>query len=152
MECSPHYAGPWRQACLVVLLLFLGVGIAQARDRESAPQPTVRIPVEPLGYRPPGRLYLLARYSTTSLDFIDSTHLLLTFRQPRLLVRHEGSDGLDQVIQALVLELPRMKVEARSAMQLGVWAFLRCRGLGAGVRGAGCGNAVARPALQDFRE
>jgi hypothetical protein len=113
VECSPHYAGPWRQACLVVLLLFLGVGMAQARDRESAPQPTVRIPVEPLGYRPPGRLYLLARYSTTSLDFIDSTHLLLTFRQPRLLVRHEGSDGLDQVIQALVLELPTGKVVAQ---------------------------------------
>src|SRR5262249_34326913 len=86
--------------------------MAKAKDRPSGPQPTVRIPVEPLGYRPPGKLYLLARYSSSSLDFIDSTHLLLTFRQPRLLLRQEGSVGLDQVIQAIVLELPTGKVVA----------------------------------------
>ena len=112
MQCRAQFAARWRPACLAVLLLCLGSGLAKARDRHSGPQPTVRIPVEPLGYRPPGRLYLLARYSSSSLDFIDSTHLLLTFRQPRLLVRQEGSDGLDQVIQADVLELPSGKVVA----------------------------------------
>jgi hypothetical protein len=86
--------------------------MAHARDRENGPQPTVRIPVEPLGYRPPGRLYLLARHSSSSLDFLDSTHLLLTFHQPRLLFRREGSSGLDQVIHAAVLELPTGKVVA----------------------------------------
>jgi hypothetical protein len=85
--------------------------MARARDRENGPQPTVRIPVEPLGYRPPGKLYLLARYSSSSLDFLDSAHLLLTFRQPKLL-RREGSRGLDQVIHAAVLELPTGKVVA----------------------------------------
>jgi hypothetical protein len=112
VQCRAHYAGPWRQACLVVLLLFLGVEMVQAHDRESGPQPAVRIPVEPLGYRAPGRLYLLARYSSTSLDFLDPTHLLLTFRQPRLLSRREGSSGLDQLIKADVLELPTGKVVA----------------------------------------
>ncbi len=87
-------------------------GAAQARDHESGPQPALSIPVEPLGYRPPGKLYLLARYSSSSLDFLDSTHLLLTFREPRLLLREQGSDGLDQVIQADVLELPTGKVVA----------------------------------------
>jgi hypothetical protein len=112
VQCRAQFAARWRPACLAVLLLCLGSGLAKARDRQNGPQPTVRIPVEPLGYRPPGRLYLLARYSSSSLDFIDSTHLLLTFRQPRLLVRQEGSDGLDQVIQADVLELPSGKVVA----------------------------------------
>jgi hypothetical protein len=69
--------------------------------------------VDSLGYRPPGKLYLLARYSSSSLDFLDSTHLLLTFRKPRLLLREEGSGGLDQVIEADVLELPSGKVIAQ---------------------------------------
>ncbi|HEY3989466.1 MAG TPA: hypothetical protein VGM02_09230 [Acidobacteriaceae bacterium] len=102
----------WRQACLVALLLCLVGGTAVAREHESGPQPAVRIPVEPLGYRPPGKLYLLARYSSSSLDFLDPNHLLLTFRRPRLLLRQQGSDGLDQVIQADVLELPSGKVVA----------------------------------------
>jgi hypothetical protein len=68
--------------------------------------------VEPLGYRPPGKLYLLARYSSSSLDFLDSTHVLLTFRKPRLLSRQEATSGLDQVIEADVLELPSGKVVA----------------------------------------
>ena len=72
----------------------------------------MRIPVQSLGYRPPGKLYLLARYSSSSLDFLDSTHLLLTFRRPRLMLREQDSDGLDQVIQADVLELPTGKVVA----------------------------------------
>jgi hypothetical protein len=81
-------------------------------DQRSGLQPTLRIPAEPLGYRPPGRLYLLARYNSSSLDFLDPTHLLLTFRAPRLLVRREGSDGMDQVVHADVVELPTGKVVA----------------------------------------
>jgi hypothetical protein len=108
-----QFAARWREACLVALLLCLGMGMARAKDRQNnGPQPVARIPVEPLGYRPPGKLYLLARYSSSSLDFLDPTHLLLTFRQPRLLLRKQGSDGLDQVIQADVLELPTGKVVA----------------------------------------
>ena len=103
---------PCGQAGLAVLLLFLATASAQAREHETGLQPTVRIPVEPLGYRPPGKLYLLARYSSSSLDFLDSTHLLFTFREPRLLLRGQGSGGLDQVIQAEVLELPTGKVVA----------------------------------------
>ena len=72
----------------------------------------MRISVQSLSYRPPGKLYLLARYSSSSLDFLDSTHLLLTFRRPRLMLREQDSDGLDQVIQADVLELPTGRVVA----------------------------------------
>ena len=113
MQCRAQFAARWREACLVGLCFCLAAGPAQARDRDSAPQPALRIPVDSLGYRPPGKLYLLARYSSSSLDFLDSTHLLLTFRKPRLLLREEGSGGLDQVIEADVLELPSGKVIAQ---------------------------------------
>ncbi len=112
MQCRAQFAARWQQACLAVLLLCLVTGTAQARDHESGPQPTLRIPVEPLGYRPPGKLYLLARFSSGSLDFLDATHLLLTFREPRLLLREQGSDGMEQVIHAAVLELPTGRLVA----------------------------------------
>jgi hypothetical protein len=112
VQSRAQFAALWRPAFLVALVLFLVAGTSQGRERPSAPQPTVRIPIQPLGYRPPGKLYLLARYSSSSLDFLDSTHLLLTFRRPRLIARDQGSDGLDQAIQADVLELPTGKVVA----------------------------------------
>jgi hypothetical protein len=112
VQCRAQFAARCQPACLAVLLLFLATGTMRAREHDSGPQPAVRIPVQPLGYRPPGRLYLLARYSSSSLDFLDSNHLLLTFRRPRLLVRAQGSGGLEQVIQADVLELPTGKVVA----------------------------------------
>lgn len=112
MQCRVQFAARRRPACLAMLVLFLVTGALQARERENAPQPAVRIPIEALGYRPPGKLYLLAGYSSNSLDFLDSTHLLLTFRKPRLILRGPGSDGMDQAIQAQVLELPTGKVVA----------------------------------------
>lgn len=72
----------------------------------------MRIPAEPLGYRVQGKLYLLARYTSSSLDFLDDSHLLFTFRRPRLLKREEGSGGLEQVVQADVIEIPEGKVVA----------------------------------------
>jgi hypothetical protein len=112
VQCRVQFAARWRPACLAVLVLFLVAGTSQAREHESGPKPAMSIPVQPLGYRPPGKLYLLARYSSSSLDFLDSTHLLLTFRRPRLILRGPGSDGMDQAIQADVLELPTGKVVA----------------------------------------
>lgn len=101
----------WRGAGLLALLLCVWP-CAFGREHDSGPKPQQRIPVDPLGYRPPGKLYLLSRFSSSSLDFLDPTHLLFTFRQPRLLSRGAGSDGLDQVIHAEVLELPVGKVVA----------------------------------------
>ncbi|HEX4581937.1 MAG TPA: hypothetical protein VH139_07735 [Acidobacteriaceae bacterium] len=111
MQRRVQFAARW-QACLAALLSCLVAGTAQSRDHASGPHPALSIPVESLGYRPPGRVYLLTRYSSSSLEFLDTTHLLLTFRQPRLLLRQQGSEGLDQVVQADVLELPTGRVVA----------------------------------------
>jgi hypothetical protein len=84
-----------------------------SKQRDAGPKPAMRIPVDAMGYRPPGKLYLLARYTSSSLDFLDDKHLLFTFRQPRLLKREAGSSsGLDQVVQADAIELPEGKVVA----------------------------------------
>jgi hypothetical protein len=108
-----QFAARWREAFLLGMGLCLAAVPLRARDRDNGPQPTMRIPVEQLGYRAPGKLYLLARYSSSSVEFLDPTHVLLTFRHPRLLLRQQGSDGLDQVVQANVLELPTGKVVAQ---------------------------------------
>ena len=83
-----------------------------AREHDTGPQPVARIPVQPLGYRPPGKLYLLMRYSSSSLEFLDSNHVLLTFREPHLLQRQQSSDGLEQVVQADVLDVSTGQVVA----------------------------------------
>jgi hypothetical protein len=112
VQWRAQFAARWRQATLVALVLCLGMTPALAREHDSGPQPVARIPVQPLGYRPPGKLYLLARYSSSSLEFLDPTHVLLTFREPHLLVRQQSSDGLDQVVEADVLEVPTGKIVA----------------------------------------
>jgi hypothetical protein len=108
-----QFAARSRQVCLLGAVLCLGVAPAGARDRDNGPKPTVSVPVEELGYRPPGKLYLLARYSSSSLEFLDPTHVLLTFREPHLLLRQQGSDGLDQVVRADVIDLPTGKIVAQ---------------------------------------
>ena len=113
MQCRAQFAARWQQAILLALVLCLGMTPVLAREHDSGPQPVARIPVQQLGYRAPGKLYLLARYSSSSLEFLDPTHVLLTFREPHLLVRQQHSDGLDQVVQADVLELPTGKIVAQ---------------------------------------
>jgi hypothetical protein len=78
----------------------------------SAPAPDERIPVAPLGYRPPGSLYLLSGRAFSSLDFIDDHRLLFTFHQPRLMRREANSSRTDndQIIQAVTLSVPGGKV------------------------------------------
>jgi hypothetical protein len=101
---------------VVFLLVFCLPGASLtgwSHSKEPAgPTPEVRILVGPLGYRPPGSLYMLSGKAFSSLDFIDAQHLLFTFHQPRLM-RREGKPGrsdTDQIIQAVTLALPDGKV------------------------------------------
>lgn len=79
-----------------------------------------RIPVAPLGFRDPGRLYTLSRQSLSTLDFIDSTHLLFTFHKFMLLTRNSDSKPWDddQMIQAMVLDLPSGKVQNQAEWRM----------------------------------
>jgi len=91
---------------------FLGILVSAAsaakHDKPLAPEPTIRIPSEPLGYHPLSGFYLMSRFSSSSLDFIDKDDLLFTFRVPGLLKRLAECqpDDEDQVIRAIVVHLP----------------------------------------------
>lgn len=74
------------------------------------------IPIENLGFAPPGPLYLGSRSSLASLDFLDENRLLFTFRVPALLHRPRGGQGDDEEheIRAVVLAIPSGAVEAEA--------------------------------------
>ena len=84
-------------------------------DKPSVP-PTLTIPIEPLGFTAPGPIYMGARNSMASLDFLDENRLLFTFRVPGLLHRDlpNGEESVERQIRAVVLTLPQGTVEAEA--------------------------------------
>jgi len=84
-------------------------------DKPSIP-PSWSIPLDPLGFSAPGAIYLGARNSMASLDFIDENHLLFTFRIPGLLHRDStnSEESSERQIRAVVLALPQGTVEAEA--------------------------------------
>ncbi len=84
-------------------------------DKPSLP-PVFTIPVEPLGFTAPGPIFLGARNSLVSLDFLDENRLLFTFRVPGLMHRdpHSGEESDERQIRAVVLTLPQGAVSAEA--------------------------------------
>ncbi|HET6207917.1 MAG TPA: hypothetical protein VFD98_13970 [Terracidiphilus sp.] len=87
--------------------------------------PAFTIPIDPLGFSPPGTFYLGLRYSLASLDFLDDDHLLFTFRVPGLIHRdlsHRETNGNDpneeRKVRAVVLKLPEGTVQAEAVWSL----------------------------------
>jgi hypothetical protein len=116
---------------VIVLVFWLGgaplSGSSHRKDPPPAVGPEERILVGPLGYRPPGSLYMLSGRAFSSLDFIDAHHLLFTFHQPRLMRREPNPDRFDddQIIQAVILSLPGGTVQASSEWRMhDRWRYL----------------------------
>jgi hypothetical protein len=120
--------GLFPTAVMVVVLWLGGAPLNHALPGSShskeppaaAPSPEERILVGPLGYHPPGSLYLLSARTFSSLDFVDADHLLFTFHQPGLL-RREGNPGESdngQMIHAVVLDLPDGTVSASAEWRM----------------------------------
>ena len=84
-------------------------------DKPSLP-PTFAVPIDPLGFTGPGAIYMGARNSMASLDFLDENRLLFTFRVPGLLRRDltNGDERIERQIRAVVLKLPQGTVEAEA--------------------------------------
>lgn len=74
------------------------------------------VPIEPLGFSPPGPFYLGEQNSMASLDFIDDDRLLFTFRVPGLIHRQlktgETPAEDERQIRAVVIKLPEGTVES----------------------------------------
>ncbi len=84
-------------------------------DKPSLP-PVFTIPVGPMGFTAPGPIYMGARNSMASLDFLDENRLLFTFRIPGLLHRDQANneDSDERQIRAVVLSLPKGTIEAEA--------------------------------------
>lgn len=123
-----------------LLVAAAGFGLAQSGPGPDRPRPVRErvlpsgypqnpsltpmwtIPVEPMGFSPPGPLYLGQRNSLVSLDFIDENRLLFTFRVPGLIHRElspgDTADGEERQIKAVVLTLPTGNVETEGLWKL----------------------------------
>ena len=99
--------------CLLALTLLApaswGVGA-------RGPQPSVTIPLEPLGYEPLMTQFMLAGSSMLTVHFVDDQHILLTYNAKRLLKRLSDCPASDQdrIVAALLLEIPSGKVLAKT--------------------------------------
>ncbi len=94
-----------RRWLVVAVVVFTGAPAALPAPRPAPPVPIMRIPVDAMGYRPVGSLYLLLRQSSLTLDFIDDAHVLFTFHQFRLMEREAEKGHDDQNIHAVVIDL-----------------------------------------------
>lgn len=110
LKASVHSLPKRRLSAVFALGVYFS-GVLSASSHHNQPPVATReerIEVGPLGYRPPGSLYMLSGRAFTTLDFIDAHRLLFTFHQPRLMQREAHPDRRDddQVIKAVVLSLP----------------------------------------------
>jgi len=107
---------------VAVVAVLWALGLGGERTPPAAPpiEPAVRIPVAPLGYRPPGAFYLTYKLSSAALGFFDDDHLLFTFHVSGLLQRVPGdpADDDDQQIRAVVLDVGTGKAERQAEWRM----------------------------------
>jgi hypothetical protein len=108
--------GPRRSFLGIWLLLAFAVVPLLA----SGPPPSLRIPIEPLGFQSLSSQFLLNGSSMMTLHYVDDHHLLFTFTARRLLHRlpDEPEDDQDRSVDALLLELPTGRIIARTSWRL----------------------------------
>ena len=86
------------------MALLCGTAGAEKPAATADLQPTLRIPVAPLGYLPPGSFYITYRLSSAAMGFFDDDRLLFTFQVTGLMQRLPDDQGGDQEIRAVVLD------------------------------------------------
>lgn len=97
---------------LAVMLLFVtSDGLAKG------PDPAARIPLAPFGFQVPLSQFLLSGSSMLTVDFVDPTHLLVTYSTKRLLKRLAECPPADQdrVVDVVLLELPSGRMLAKNS-------------------------------------
>lgn len=103
----------WFTGLIIAALAITPVSRAEKPPETPAElQPSLRIPVDPLGFSTPSAFYLTYRMSSASLGFYDDDRLLFTFRIGGLLRRlpSDQDDDDDQEIRAVVLDAQTGKV------------------------------------------
>ncbi len=123
--------GRWWGA-VVVAGALLGGGVAHASDKQQ--KPWVQMSMDDLGIPPVSQTFLAAGSSSLTLNFLDDSHLLVTFGTRALVPRIVGDpeDDDDRMVGAEILEIPSGKVLARTDWHLHdhgryLWALGRGR-------------------------
>jgi hypothetical protein len=123
-----HWARLGVCACLHVTCLAAVLGQSSAKPVKDRPvpapsvpaQPSIRIHVEPLGYRVPGAAHPNESAPTDGVYFIDPDHLLFTFKPAGLLDRLPDclpSDA-DRIVRAVVVPLSSGEAESSAYWRL----------------------------------
>jgi len=112
----PHLGSRLQTLVGPVLLVILAVGAQLAR----ASEPPRRIPLEDLGYEPLSTQFLLAGASMLTVDYVDQTHLLITFHVRRLMHRlpDDPPEDQDRNVDAVLYDLPSARILARTSWRL----------------------------------
>ena len=85
-----------------------------------APEPVMRIELEPMGFEGLHTDFMLAGSPMLTVDFVDESHLLVTFEVRRLINREPdaGPNEHDRTVRACLVELPTGKVLAQTEWRL----------------------------------
>jgi hypothetical protein len=128
MSCRVRSVMLHRTAAVLPVAAMLVLGAAAARHKQvedplapqSSQQPSYTISAASLGFAPPGEIYLGARYSLVSLDFLDEDRLLFTFRVPGLFHRDPSgtADEMERHVRAVVVHVPDGAVQAEALWTL----------------------------------
>ncbi|MCU1319861.1 MAG: hypothetical protein JWP98_1379 [Edaphobacter sp.] len=104
--------------CFSLLVLFFLLATSPLLAR--GPDPSLRIPLEPLGFQPLSTQFLLAGSSMLTLHYVDDKHLLLTFSTRRLMKRlpDDPPDDQDRHVEAVLLELPSGRILGHTEWRL----------------------------------
>jgi len=80
------------------------------------PVPSAHVDLVPLGYKPLSPRALASGESLETVDFIDATHLLITFNLRKLIARlhDESASDRDRMLRAVVVHIPDGKVIAEA--------------------------------------
>src|SRR5258708_6270206 len=108
---------PHRRLCFALSWLLL---LAALPAFARGPEPSLRIPLETLGFQPLSTQFLLNGSSMLTLHYVDDKHLPLPSVTHRLIPRlpDEPEDDQDRMVDAVLLELPTGKVLARTSWHL----------------------------------
>jgi hypothetical protein len=79
-------------------------------------KPWVQVPLESLGFPGVSSVVLAAGSSVLTVNFVDSSHLLVTFELRKLVPRvdHDPEDHADRLVAGEIVDLPDGHIEART--------------------------------------
>ena len=104
----------------VMVVLLLGSPAAQVHAAEHKAAPAYQLPLQSLGYAGSSAAFLENGSSVLTVNYLDDSHLLLTFSLRKLIPRLPGDPSTDEdrLVAAEVVDLPSGKIEAHTEWHL----------------------------------